>query len=129
MTSTTRITLTQKLAALILFVSTLFISVSARDILAEAESCDISSEPCSFVRIPDDVDWFIPEQDGYLCDYKYVKKSDGKYAIILSEKGTASGKIMVATRDIFEYRYYSSFPNDRFLNHRIGKQLCDLHKI
>lgn len=101
---------------LVLFVSS-FLIVSTRESLAEdvvlktessagAETCDTSSERCSFVRIPDDVDWFIPEQDGYLCDYKYIKKSDGKYAIILSEKGTASGKIMVATQEIINSPNY-----------------------
>jgi hypothetical protein len=52
------------------------------------------------LRIPQDVDWFIPNKEGWLCDYKYIERKDDASGSLITKlqilpRNTGLGKIMV----------------------------------
>lgn len=74
-----------------------------------AAHCSCGSAPnhkSSMLRIPQDVEWFYPRVEGWLCDYKYVYRSSGDVnnaevlCIELIERGKGLGKIMVYGKSI-----------------------------
>lgn len=50
------------------------------------------------LRVPQDVEWFLHEDEGWLCDYKYVERNTGNGSLVVLKilpRNTGLGKILV----------------------------------
>ncbi|KAJ0394784.1 hypothetical protein P43SY_008898 [Pythium insidiosum] len=88
-----------------------------------APTDDVEALP-AFFRVPEDVEWFLPRLDGYLCDYKYVNRAtDGAKAIKILPRNSGLGQIRVygQANELHQHRRLEVACSRRFRDHYLPR--------